>query len=183
MKVKELLMLCSEMGNLTFPADNEIDTELNTAGSCIRQLLVCCNCILEELYRDYASALRKTVVEVVDGFADTSAFKLSKVISLVDGEGNDVNYRYTEGGLAVSQDGKYNLCYARLPDEVGIDDELTLPTPRITERILAYGVLREYFAIIGDRQTSSQWEERYKDALRIADVKSSPMRMPVGRWL
>ena len=183
MKVKELLKLCGEMANLDFPEDSEIDSEKETQGSLLRQLLNCCNFTLEELYRDYASSIRKTVVEVVDGFADTSAYKLCKVISLVDGEGNDVKYRYTEGGLSVEEDGKYNLCYARLPNDVDLEDEITLPTPRITERVLAYGILREYFTISGDRLTASQWEERYKDALRIADVKSSSMHMPVGRWL
>ena len=183
MKVKELLKLCGDMANLAFPDDEEIESELETQGSTVRQLLNCCNFTLEELYRDYASSVRKTVVEVVDGFADTSAYRLSKVISLVDGEGNDVKYRYTEGGLSVEEDGKYNLCYARLPGDVNLEDEVTLPSPRITERVLAYGILREYFAIIGDRATASLWDERYKDALRIADVKSSSMRMPVGRWL
>ena len=183
MKVKDLLKLCGERANLPFPDEEEIESEMATLGSCVRQLLNCCNNVLEELYRDYASSIRKTVVDVVDGFADTSGYRLCKVISLVDGEGNDVKYRYTEGGLLVDEDGKYNLCYARLPVEVGLEDEVTLPSPRITERILAYGILREYFAMVGDRLTASQWDERYKDALRIADVKSSSMRMPVGRWL
>ena len=183
MKVKELLKLCAEMGNLDFPEDSQLTAELNTQGSCARQLLNCCNNTVEELFRDYASALRKTVVEVVDGFADTSDYKLCKVISLVDGEGNDVKYRYTEGGLAVDRDGKYNLCYAKLPSELNISDEVTLPSPRITERIAAYGILRDYFMIVGDTVTAAQWDERYKDALRIVEVKSSSMHMPVGRWL
>ena len=182
MKVKELLKLCGEMANLN-PSEEEIESEAEEQGSSTKRLLNCCNFTLEELYRDYASSVRKTVVEVVDGFADTSGLKLNKVISLVDGEGNDVKYRYTEGGLSVDGDGRYNLCYARLPNDVGLEDEITLPSPRITERVLAYGILREYFTVIGDTLTASQWDERYKDALRIADVKSSSMRMPVGRWL
>ena len=183
MKVKDLLKLCAEMANLPFPDEENIAKEVAEVGSCVRQLLNCCNFTLEELYRDYSGSVRKTVVEVVDGFADTSAYRLCKVISLVDSEGRDVKYRYTEGGLNVDGDGKYNICYARLPDDVGVGDEVKLPSPRITERILAYGILREYFTIVGDTHTASQWDERYKDALRIADVKSSSMRMPVGRWL
>ena len=183
MKVKELLKLCGEMANLAFPDEESVESEAERQGSLVRQLLNCCNFTLEELYRDYAGSIRKTVVEVVDGFADTSEYRLCKVISLVDGEGNDVKYRYTEGGLAVSEDGKYNLCYARLPADVTLEDDVTLPSPRITERVLAYGILREYFTVVGDTSTASQWDERYKDALRIADVKSSSMRMPVGRWI
>ena len=183
MKVKELLNLCGEMANLDFPDEESVESEVERKGSVVRQLLNCCNFTLEELYRDYAGAVRKTVIEVVDGFADTSAYRLCKVISLVDGEGNDVKYRYTEGGLSVEADGKYNLCYARLPSDVTLDDDVALPSPRITERVLAYGILREYFTVVGDVATASQWDERYKDALRIADVKVSTMRMPVRRWI
>ena len=183
MKVKELLKLCAEMGNLDFPEDNKLNSELNTQGSCARRLLNCCNDTVEELFRDYAASLRKTVVEVVDGFADTSKYKLCKVISLVDGEGNDVKFRYTEGGIAVDADGKYNLCYAKLPSELGANDDVALPSPRITERIVAYGILRDYFTIVGDAVSASQWEDRYKNALRVSDVKNCSMRMPVGRWL
>lgn len=183
MKVKELLNLCGEMANLDFPDEESVESEAERKGSVVRQLLNCCNFTLEELYRDYAGSIRKTVIDVVDGFADTSQFRLCKVISLVDGEGNDVKYRYTEGGLSVAEDGRYNLCYARLPADVTLDDEITLPSPRITERVLAYGILREYFSVVGDASTAMQWDERYKGALRIADVKVSTMRMPVGRWI
>ena len=180
MKVKELLKLCGEMGNID---TGDFDSKVKQEGSSARQLLNCFNFTLEELYRDYASSIRKTVVEVKDGFADTSDFKLCKVISLVDGEGNDVKYRYTEGGLAVDGDGKYNLSYARLPGDVGLDDDVTLPSPRITERVMSYGILREYFTINGDMATASVWEERYKDALRIVEVKTSSIKMPSRRWL
>ena len=182
MKVKELIVLCAEMGCIYLPLDT-YSTDVETVGTSARQLLNCCNFVLEELYRDYASSIRKTVVEAKDGFIDTSLLKLCKVISLVDGEGNDVQYRYVEGGLTVKKDGKFNLSYARLPIEVNIKDEVTLPSPRITERMLAYGILREYFSINGDTSTASLWDERYKDALRIADTKISSMRMPARRWL
>ena len=182
MKVKDLIALCAEMGCIEVNA-NTMNQDVEVVGTCARQLLNCCNFALEELYRDYASSIRKTVVEEVDGFVDTSPLNLCKVISLVDGEGNDVKYRYCEGGLTVCKDGKYNLCYARLPACVGLTDEVPLPSPRITERILAYGILREYFTINGDALTATQWEERYRGALRIADVKSSAMTMPTRRWL
>ena len=182
MKVKELLMLCAEMGNLNLDV-NTFENDAKVVGACARQLLNCCNFVLEELYRDYASAVKRTVVEVADGFVDTSSLNLCKVISLVDGEGNDVKYRYAEGGLSVNGSGKFNLCYARLPSALGLKDDIALPSPRITERVLAYGILREYFTIIGDTYTASQWEERYHGALRIADVKNSTMRMPARRWL
>lgn len=184
MKLSEIVKTCSEIIHC------DLDDECFAApysqicsNNVIKTLVNGCNFVLEELYRDYATALGRTVVEVVDGFCDTGCYKLSRVISLLDGEGNNVKFRYGDGGLYVERDGKYNLCYARLPGEVGWDDDVRMPSPRVTERILIYGVIREYYATQGDWYNAKQWDGRFKDALRVADVKSSTMTMPVGRWV
>ena len=182
MKVSEIIKTCGEILNLNFP-DEFFESSEAPNDVSVKLLVNSCNFVLEELYRDYATSLRKTVVEVKDGFADTSVYKLCKVISLLDEEGNDVKFRYGDGGLYVDADGKYNLCYARLPNAVGWDDEVELPSPRITERILVYGITREYYVLIGDWLSAKQWDSRFKDALTIACGKVSTMRMPVGRWV
>ena len=181
MKVSEIVKTCGEILNLNF-SDEYFECSDAPNEFSVKILVNGCNFVLEELYRDYATSIRKTVVEVKDGFADTSIYKLCKVISLLDSEGNDVKFRYSDGGLYVNTDGKYNMCYARLPSVVGWDDEVQLPSPRLTERVLIYGVVREYYAIIGDWQSAKQWDARYKDALQVACGKISTMRMPVGRW-
>ena len=182
MKVSEIVKTCGEILNLNF-SDEYFESSEAPNDANVKILVSGCNFVLEELYRDYATSLRKTVVEVKDGFADTSLFKLCKVLTLVDEEGNDVKFRYGDGGLYVDVDGKYNLCYARLPNVVGWDDEVQLPSPRITDRILVYGVTREYYALVGDWLNAKQWDTRFKDALTIACGKVSTMRMPVGRWV
>ena len=181
MKVNEIIKMSSELLNLDLPSecfDNETPTN-----NMVKILLNCCNFVLEELYRDYATSLRKTVVNVVNGFVDTSAYRLCRVISLIDGEGNDVKYRYADGGLRVEKDGRYNLCYARLPDTIGWGDVVHMPSPRITERMFVYGVAREFCAVTGDWEPAKQWDVRFKDALQVAGVKTSSMHIPVGRWL
>ena len=182
MKVSEIVKMCGEILNLNL-SDEYFDSSVAPDEFSVKVLINACNFVLEELYRDYATSIRKTVVEVKDGFADTSIYKLCKVISLLDEEGNDVKFRYGDGGIFVDSDGKYNLCYARLPSVMGWNDEVALPSPRLTERILIYGVVREYLSIVGDWQTAKQWETRFKDALQVACCKTSTMRMPVGRWM
>ena len=181
MKINEIIKMSSEILNLDLSEENfgnEMPEE-----PVIKILLNCCNFVYEELFRDYATSLRKTVVEVCDGFVDTSVYKMCRVISLVDAEGCDVKYRYADGGLYVEMDGKYNLCYARLPDVLGWGEEVRMPSPRITERMFVYGVVREYYAVTGDWALAKQWDARFKDALQVAGVKTSSMRLPVRRWL
>ena len=175
MKLKEIIKICTEMLNL-----DTVDLAEDDARTKI--LVNCANFVYEELYRDYATSLRKTVVEVVDNFADTSIYKLCKVISLTDGEGNQVHFRYSDGGICVDHDGKYNMCYARLPEIIGLDDEVVMPL-RITERIFAYGIAREYHAVLGDFALAKMWDDRFKDALKVASTKTSSMRLPVRGWL
>ena len=182
MKTNEIVKMSAEVLNISLPSEY-FDSDTIPEDNVVKILLNSCNFVYEELFRDYATSLRKTVVEVINGFADTSAYRLCRVISLVDAEGNDVTYRYSDGGLYVQQDGSYNLCYARLPDILGWGEEVHMPSPRITERMLVYGIAREYYAITGDWANASQWDTRFKDALQVAGVKTSSMRMPVGRWL
>ena len=181
MKVNEIIKMTVEILNLDLQID-DIDGEMPDS-NIAKILLNSCNFVYEELFRDYATSLRKTVVEVTDGFADTSIYRMCRVISLVDAEGNDVKYRYSDGGLYVEKDGKYNLCYARLPDVLGWGDEVRMPSPRITERMFVYGVVREYYAVTADWTLAKEWDTRFKDALQVAGVKTSSLKMPVGRWV
>ena len=181
MKINEIVKMSSQILNLNL-AEEYFDSNELPDDNVVRILLTCCNFVYEELFRDYATSLRKTVVEVKDGFADTSVYRMCKVISLVDAEGNDVKFRYGDGGL-YAEDGRYNLCYARLPDVLSWDNEVHMPSPRITERMFVYGVVREYYAVIGDWTLAKEWDTRFKDALQVAGVKTSSMKMPVGRWL
>ena len=180
MTVNEIIKLSSEILNLEFP-NEYFDGEM-PADNVVKILLNSCNFVYEELFRDYATSLRKTVVEVKDGFVDTSLCRMCRVISLVDEEGNDVKFRYGDGGL-YAEDGRYNLCYARLPDVLRWGDEVHMPSPRITERMFVYGVVREFYAVTGDWALAKEWDTRFKNALQVAGVKTSSLRMPVGRWL
>lgn len=182
MKLKEVIKACGDLLSLELAAsyfDNDVAPANN---SFVDKLVTCFEQVYEELYRDYAAALRKTVVEAVNGVIDLKGFRLCRVISLVDEEGVSVPFRYSDDAL-LARDGKYNLTYARLPDPVGWNDELVMPSPRIGERVLVYGVAREYLASINDWATARQWDERFKNALQAASGKTASMRLPVRGWL
>ena len=153
-----------------------------TSDSVVKKLITCCNFVLERLYSDYATAICKTTISVTGGVANTSALRLNRVISLVSADGQDAKFRYTENGLEVETDGTYNLTYAKLPQELTWQSEVTLPSPRITERIYSYGVIAEYYSMLGDYANSRLWEDKFTNALKAACVKTSSQTMPVWRW-
>ncbi len=181
MKLRKLIQICGELLCLDLPSGYFEQTNKVDDGE-VNKLLTCFECVYEELYRDYGTAIRSTAVHSCDGVIDISALRLHKVLSLVDGEGNDVPFRYSDNALAVTRDGDFNLRYARLPQEVAWDGEVVMPAPYIGERVVAYGVVREYLSSLGDWATAKEWDDRYKDALQAACGKTASMRMPARRW-
>lgn len=182
MKLKEMIKTCGKLLSLEL-ADGYFETDdAPSNNSIVTTLLTCFEQVYEELYRDYASSLRKTVVESENGVIDLAGINLCRVASLLDGEGNNVPFRYSDKSISVAYDGKFNLTYARLPDKAGWNDELVMPSPTISERVLVYGVMREYLAAVNDWATARQWDERFKNALQAANGKNTSMRLPVRGW-
>lgn len=182
MKVLDVIETCNKILDLNIPVADISSGKAEPCDKTVR-LISCCNDVLEELYCGYPSHVRKTVAEADnDGFIATSQYRMHRVLSLCDGEGVKVPYRYTQGGLLVSKGGKYNLTYARLPQTVGLRDSLEMPSPAVTDRIFVYGVLREYCLQTGDFTSSAVWQDKFSTALSAATRQASTV-MPARRWL
>lgn len=180
MRLKQLVKLGAQLCGVSVPSD--LDTAEARTDTTVSLLVDCCNLVLDELYREYAASVCKTTVEPKDGFIDTSALPLGRVISLTDNYGCDVPFRYTQNGLITEQKGRLNLCYTRTSIGANWDDELPMPTPQISARILVYGVVAEFLQIAGDVNGYSLWRQRYQDALRVS-CRSHCRRLPLRRWL
>lgn len=178
MTVIEVIKAVNDILNLGLNTEESWDNQPPCAA-----LLACCNFTLEELYRKYATGCRQTVVEAVNGFIPTTDIKLCRVFSLTDSCGRSVRFKYATEGLTVQSDGKFNLTYAKLPDNLDFTSGVSLPTPRITERIFIYGVIAEYLRVIGDYTASNVWRDKYDDALIVATADKTTAKMPTRRWL
>lgn len=144
-------------------------------------IVSCCNCVLEELYRDNFADCHTTVVEAKEGKIDVSRLKILRILALRDAEGNKVRFMQGEGCLYAPYNGKFNLTYARAPAEVDLLSDLPA-NPRMTFRIFIYGVITEYLRRRGDFNQSLSWDEKYRNALSAA--ATAPQKtMPVRRWI
>lgn len=180
MNVIEVIKTADEILSLGINVEETAD--LSSDNRCV-SLLSCCNFLLEELSREFASDCRTTVVQATDGFVDTRSLSLCRVISVVDSRGNTVPFKYAQGGIRVDFDGRYNLTYAHLPNKLDFTSEVALPTPRVTFRIFVYGVVAEYLRRLGDYVTCAVWQEKFDAALSVARRKSERLTMPSRRWL
>ena len=168
---------------------SQLDVSAQTLAQAMRHnadcnlLLTCCNSVMEDLFRQFAFDCRSTVVEAVNGLIDTSLLKICRAVSLTDSAGRKTPFAYCASGLKVDADGKYNLTYARLPDELDFDTDVTLPNCKITNRIFTYGVIAEYLRIVGDYLNSQSWLGKFNQALTVATTSKTDLRLPSRRWL
>ncbi len=177
MTIKEIIKLCNQMANLEVSESCFTD---DTLDSKAQKLVQCCNLTLEKLY-SVATALQSVEVSATDGFVDLSALNLDRVISLTY-LGKNVPFRYGKEGICVKNDGKYTLVFAAKAPKLGWTDQVILPSPRISERIFAYGIIAEFFYSLSDFSLAKIWENRFEDALHTVTLKTSSLTMPVGRW-
>lgn len=187
MTVSELILKIDEILNLGVASRLDVSShtveQAMEQDACCKTLLTCCNFVSDELYSDFALDCRSTVVEASDGFIDTSAFKISKALSLVDSLGKSVPFKRSLNGLIVKNDGKYNLTYARRPNPLMFADVIELPNSSITERIYTYGVIAEYLRITGDYLQSASWTAKLNQALAAMSSSKTSARLPGRRWL
>lgn len=183
MKLYELIKSCCVILGVDLPDYYFCSDSPVNDNDTVKRFVTSANFVLERLYCDYATAISKTVATSTEGLIDTSSIPLNRVISLKDGQGYEVKYRYTENGLQVDYDGMFNLTYAKKPTQVNWNSEIVYPSPQITDRIFIYGVMSEYCMSIGDRANANNWEKAFCDALSVAKIKTSEMTLPIGRWL
>lgn len=185
MTVCELILQLDDLLNLGVRSRLDESEEIEQAmqnDNCCKTLLACCNLVLNGLYADCELDVRSTVVESVNCFIDTSLFKMGRAKALVDSSGARVPFTYTYGGLNVKRDGKYNLTYVRLPENLGFGDPIPA-NGKITDRILLLGVAAEFLRVEGDFNQSVSWNAKFKQALDSAFRSKSDARLPRRRWL
>ena len=85
-------------------------------------------------------------------------------------------------GIYLENNGVYVVKYAVRPTVLSMDDEVALP-PKITCRILCYGIIAEYYLISGMFEEAVTWDKRFKDALCAYSHGRKEHRVKQRRWM
>lgn len=130
---------------------------------------------------DYAPLRKKETLLVSEGKLAKNLFATpyKKILAVTDEYGTKIAYKEFEDYIQVNTK-SVNVEYCVAPQKCDFTTEVKSIIP---ERILAYGMTREYFLKEGLFEDAEIWENRFKDGLKIFLLRKSNASLPKRRWL
>ena len=181
MTVKEIIITACDIMQENDLAEKILkSSELTDDESALKnELLRCLNFVQNEIATEFIPLVKveKIKSENKEFLLSTLSEKIAYIISLKDEEGSSVKYKIAGNKLIF--DGRAVISYCYCPKKVQIDDECEIMLP---ERVIATGVLREYYLLQGMSSEASVFEERFKNSLLNFSRKRSEKIMPKRNW-
>lgn len=147
-------------------------------------ILTCVNLVNSTLAAEYVKIKKTATVSSVEGkinFSSISSTGLCDILSVKDAFGNSVVYKIFPNYLKTVS-GEVEVTYFALPEQVGLDDNITSYAVKINERIFAYGVVSEYCYINGQFDDATIWDARFKNSLQNVLSKKGEIKIKNRRW-
>lgn len=201
MKLRDIVKLSATMmtldevlnGSKIFDETFEIDKEYNeiTEGNVIsneektiEMLVRCFNLVYSELSTDYIPLVMCENIVINCGSFNLNNLNNNfyKIVKLVDKFGLDVKYQIYDNVL-YAKNGEYQLIYCYVPDFALLNDEINNFNGRITDRVFALGLCKEYCYVCGLFDESSSYKTKFEESLAASERIKRNVVMPKRRWL
>ena len=146
-------------------------------------LLSCYNLVENEVAREYIPLVMEETFETETGaiYYSQLSEKAVRIIKTQDGFGNDISCKLFPDYLK-TQAGKIVVRYSYAPKGKTFEDECAF-TISVSENLLVYGVVAEYYLAGGFFEESAVWERKYKDAVAAAYRAKPSKRIAARRWI
>lgn len=181
MTVRDILIIACDMSAKSDIALKLITNEgLNEEESLfVDELTKCFNFVQNEVCTEYIPVIYSEKLVSKNGkFPISSLSKsLAYIIALKDENGKDIKQKIYCGDLVFDGEAEIEYCYS--PEKQTIDDEVIMCLP---DRVVAYGVLREYFLLHDLTSEASQFEEKFKNSLATFCRKHGKIILPKRIW-
>ncbi len=147
----------------------------------LSKLIKCFNLVRNEIVSEYMPIVKMERILANEGkiYFDQFDGKVIDILSVKDRFGNSVKYKIFDGYMTVERPDVF-VYYNSSVDELGIDDQFY---STISERVYAYGVVREYYFIQTLYDDAKVWDERFKASLQTFERKKGDTILPRRRWL
>ena len=150
----------------------------------INLLIGATNLVINEIVSDYVPIYKSEDIEVSTGkYAVSSLSATLLAIRHLKSEAG-YNVKYTiESGYILLPNGKFNIKYSYLPAKVtALSDSLSFLDPQITDRVIAYGVVSEYYLINGLYSEAKLWRDKFESGVNSASKRLSNIVMRGKVW-
>lgn len=182
MKVEEVIVVaCNLIGENAFV--NKITSgAMLTADETEKKnkLLRCFNFIQSEIATEFFPLIAKEKVSSLNGEFELS--KLSKnlvyVVSLKSRTGENIKFKLHGRTLVFEGEGELEYCYD--PKEALISDDVVVCLPA---RVIAYGLLREYYLLEDMPTEASLMEEKFKSSILAYSSNKRNINTPKPLWI
>lgn len=162
----------------TLTGDTNIDKTFNL-------LIRCFNLVYSEIATDYLPLINKEEIEVKNGQFELKNLNKNfyKLVKLEDKNFNSVNCEIYND-ILYSLDGEYNLVYCYKPSFATLNSEINDFNGKITDRVLAYGLNKEYCYILGLYEDAESYKTKFEESLKSLNViKKNIVLKNKRRWI
>lgn len=185
MTVKEVICEALRLaGREETAADMENESGTAETARLRRALLTYLNAVRDELARGYLPLYAREKLHSDDGafaFAQFgfTPFKIKRVSSC----GKPVKWHISPDYLIA--DGRdIEVEYSYVPAPLKETDEFSYPCFAVGERLVEYGMVAEYYLVIGDAASSAAWESKYRNEIdALLSHVTVGERIPPRRWI
>jgi len=182
MKVKDILKGASVVLS-KFDLVNKFDDENGASDHDIQVLLEALNLVLSEIACDYIPLYKVEDIEAHGNTFDVTTLSkpLLAIRSIKDKRGCNVRFML-DGDEVKLPSGKYLLKYTYNIDKVKLDDEVRGFDRQLTDRVIIYGVVSEYYLISGLYSEAELMRSKFEAALTSACKKLNNIVMRGRVW-
>ena len=147
-------------------------------------LIRCFNLAYNELATDYFSLLHCEKIVVKNGSFNLNLLNQNfhKIVKLSCNEEVCEKFEIYDNILYV-KDGEYNIVYSFIPEFATLNTEINNFNGSVTERILVYGLNKEYCFISGLYSEAESYKIKYEEAIKQALSFKRNINLPKRRWL
>ena len=190
MTVKQIVGLCVDLLQYDFDkqlfcdqADEDLVRQTLNSNKNFKLLTQCVSFCEKELACDYfplkaTQSFKKNSVQ----FSEFDK-PLHEVLKVTDGMGTAVDFVVTSTQLVAKTKEGITVEYSYRPSKKGYWDELEKGSPKMDERLFAYGAIAEFMFLRGMYDEATLWDKRYKDLIQVALFSNKSIKIPRRRWI
>ncbi|MBE7075291.1 MAG: hypothetical protein E7376_04865 [Clostridiales bacterium] len=188
MTAKEIIKnVCIYLGKEEILNSSFFETDGQEITTAIEQdlnkILKCLNYITEELATEYFSLTKKKEIKLASGTIIVKDIddNIYEVLSVKTRSGKTLRYQIVDNKL-ICLANCVQITYKVYPNQIGLNDKAEDFNGKISARIIAYGVASEYCFLDMLYDDAALWENRYKNALLVAQRKKGEIKLKKRGW-